>query len=101
LIGFYFHRKSASDAAAKAFITNRIGDAGFILGMFFIAWLCGSLRFIDVTAFAREHAATLFGNPYVTAALCCSSSEPAASRRSFRLRLAARRHGRSLRRSRL
>ncbi len=68
LIGFYFHRKSASDAAAKAFITNRIGDAGFILGMFFIAWLCGSLRFIDVTAFAREHAATLLGNPYVTAA---------------------------------
>jgi NADH-quinone oxidoreductase subunit L len=68
LIGFYFHRKSASDAANKAFITNRIGDAGFILGMFFIAWLCGSLRFIDVTAFAREHAATLLGNPYVTAA---------------------------------
>jgi len=68
LIGFYFHRKSATDAASKAFIVNRIGDAGFILGMFFIAWLCGSLRFIDVTAFAREHAATLLGNPYVTAA---------------------------------
>jgi NADH-quinone oxidoreductase subunit L len=68
LIGFYFHRKSASDAANKAFIVNRIGDAGFILGMFFIAWLCGSLRFIDVTGFAREHAATLLGNPYITAA---------------------------------
>jgi NADH-quinone oxidoreductase subunit L len=68
LIGFYFHRKSASDAANKAFIVNRIGDAGFILGMFFIAWLCGSLRFIDVTHFAREHAATLFGNPYVMVA---------------------------------
>jgi NADH-quinone oxidoreductase subunit L len=68
LIGFYFHRKSATDAASKAFIVNRIGDAGFILGMFFIAWLCGSLRFIDVTAFAREHASTLLGNPYVTAA---------------------------------
>src|SRR5208283_2809599 len=40
LIGFYFQRKSASDAANKAFITNRIGDAGFILGMFFIAWVC-------------------------------------------------------------
>ena len=68
LIGFYFQRKSASDAANKAFIVNRIGDAGFILGMFFIAWMCGSLRFIDVTGFAREHAATLIGNPYVTAA---------------------------------
>ena len=52
LIGFYFQRKSASDAANKAFIVNRIGDAGFILGMFFIAWLCGSLRYIDVNHFA-------------------------------------------------
>jgi len=68
LIGFYFHRKSASDAANKAFIVNRIGDAGFILGMFFIAWMCGSLRFIDVTGFAREHAASLMGNPIITAA---------------------------------
>ncbi len=34
LIGFYFLRKSASDAGKKAFIVNRIGDAGFILGLF-------------------------------------------------------------------
>jgi NADH-quinone oxidoreductase subunit L len=68
LIGFYFQRKSASDAANKAFIVNRIGDAGFILGMFFIAWLCGSLRFIDVTGFARLHAASLMGNPILGAA---------------------------------
>jgi NADH-quinone oxidoreductase subunit L len=53
LIGFYFQRKSASDAANKAFITNRIGDAGFILGMFFIAWIFGSLRYTDVTNIAR------------------------------------------------
>ena len=67
LIGFYFQRKSASDAANKAFIVNRIGDAGFILGMFFIAWLCGSLRFIDVTAAARSgHFA--IGDPFITAA---------------------------------
>jgi len=31
LIGFYFHRKSASTAANKAFIVNRIGDAVFLL----------------------------------------------------------------------
>ena len=67
LIGFYFHRKSASDAAAKAFIVNRIGDAGFLLGMFFIAWYLGSLRFIDVTAAARSgHFA--IGDPIITAA---------------------------------
>jgi NADH-quinone oxidoreductase subunit L len=67
LIGFYFHRKSASDAAAKAFIVNRIGDAGFLLGMFFIAWYFGSLRFTDVTTLARSgHFA--IGDPIITAA---------------------------------
>src|SRR5208283_5025817 len=67
LIGFYFHRKSATDAGNKAFIVNRIGDAGFLLGMFFIAWYMGSLRFIDVTAAARSgHFA--IGDPIITAA---------------------------------
>src|SRR5262249_7779019 len=33
LIGFYYERNSASTAANKAFITNRVGDAGFILGL--------------------------------------------------------------------
>ena len=67
LIGFYFQRKSASDAANKAFIVNRIGDAGFILGMFFIAWYLGSLRYIDVNAAARSgHFA--IGDPIITAA---------------------------------
>ncbi|MGA7944319.1 MAG: NADH-quinone oxidoreductase subunit L [Candidatus Sulfotelmatobacter sp.] len=67
LIGFYFHRKSATDAGNKAFIVNRIGDAGFLLGMFFIAWYLGSLRFIDVTAAARSgHFA--IGDPIITAA---------------------------------
>ena len=67
LIGFYFQRKSASDAANKAFITNRIGDAGFLLGMFFIAWYMGSLRYIDVNLLARSgHYA--IGDPIITAA---------------------------------
>jgi NADH-quinone oxidoreductase subunit L len=67
LIGFYFHRKSASDAAAKAFIVNRIGDAGFLLGMFFIAWYFGSLRFTEVTAIARSGHFSI-GDPIITAA---------------------------------
>src|SRR6476660_948921 len=54
LIGFYFHRKSASTAANKAFIVNRIGDAGFLLGMFTIAWYFGSVRFTEVTHLARS-----------------------------------------------
>jgi NADH-quinone oxidoreductase subunit L len=67
LIGFYFHRKSASDAAAKAFIVNRIGDAGFLLGMFFIAWYFGSLRFTEVTQMA-ESGRFAIGDPIITAA---------------------------------
>jgi NADH-quinone oxidoreductase subunit L len=67
LIGFYFHRKSATDAGNKAFIVNRIGDAGFLLGMFFIAWYFGSLRFIDVTAAARSGRFAI-GDPIITAA---------------------------------
>ncbi len=67
LIGFYFHRKSASDAANKAFIVNRIGDAGFIMGMFFIAWYMGSLRYIDVNAAARSGHFQI-GDPIITAA---------------------------------
>src|SRR5215468_1188462 len=67
LIGFYFQRKSASDAANKAFIVNRIGDAGFILGMFTIAWYMGSVRYIDVNAAARS-GHFLVGDPLITAA---------------------------------
>jgi NADH-quinone oxidoreductase subunit L len=67
LIGFYFHRKSASDAADKAFIVNRIGDAGFLLGMLTIAWYFGSFRFTEVTQLARSgHFA--IGDPVITAA---------------------------------
>ena len=67
LIGFYFHRHSASTAANKAFIVNRIGDAGFLLGMFTIAWYFGSVRFTEVTHLARSgHFA--IGNPIITAA---------------------------------
>jgi NADH-quinone oxidoreductase subunit L len=67
LIGFYFHRKSASDAAAKAFIVNRIGDAGFLLGMFFVAWYFGTLRFTDVTHIAHSGRFAI-GDPIITAA---------------------------------
>src|SRR6202007_2364721 len=67
LIGFYFQRKSASDAANKAFIVNRIGDAGFLLGMFTIAWYMGSVRFTDINAMARSGHFQI-GDPVLTAA---------------------------------
>ncbi|MFQ6008883.1 MAG: NADH-quinone oxidoreductase subunit L, partial [Candidatus Zixiibacteriota bacterium] len=49
LIGFWFEKKSASDAGKKAFIVNRIGDFGFLLGMFMIFWSVGSLDFRTVS----------------------------------------------------
>jgi NADH-quinone oxidoreductase subunit L len=45
LIGFYFLKKSASDAGKKAFIVNRIGDFGFMLGMFLLFRTFKSLDF--------------------------------------------------------
>ena len=68
LIGFYFQRKSASDAANKAFIVNRIGDAGFLLGMFFVAWIFGSLQFTKVTELARAGHFSPETLAYITAA---------------------------------
>ena len=54
LIGFYFVRKSASDAGMKAFIVNRIGDAGFLLGVMLLAVTFGTLNFSKVTEAARS-----------------------------------------------
>ena len=48
LIGFYFEKKSAGDAGKKAFVVNRIGDAGFLLGMMLLFAHFGSLRFEEV-----------------------------------------------------
>ncbi len=54
LIGFYFHRKSASDAGNKAFIVNRIGDAGFLLGVMLTAVTFGTLDFQGITEAAHS-----------------------------------------------
>jgi NADH-quinone oxidoreductase subunit L len=62
LIGFWFEKQSASDAGKKAFIVNRIGDAGFVLGMFLIWMTVGSVDFRAVAAAVAqlpvEHAWT-------------------------------------------
>jgi NADH-quinone oxidoreductase subunit L len=54
LIGFWFEKHSATSAGMKAFIVNRIGDAGFALGMFLIYTTFGSLDFRTVMAHAAE-----------------------------------------------
>src|ERR1700726_56899 len=58
LIGFYFLRKSASDAGKKAFIVNRIGDAGFLLGLFLMLGALGTIQFTEIApAIAAGHFA--------------------------------------------
>jgi NADH-quinone oxidoreductase subunit L len=70
LIGFYFQRHSASTAANKAFIVNRVGDAGFLLGMLTIAWYFGSVQYTAVNHLARSgHFA--IGDPVITTACLC------------------------------
>src|SRR5262249_61708048 len=48
LIGFYFHKKIAGDAGQKAFVVNRVGDAGSVLGMLLMLLLLCSLPFTDL-----------------------------------------------------
>jgi NADH-quinone oxidoreductase subunit L len=54
LIGFWYEKQSASDAGKKAFIVNRIGDAGFLVGMFLVFVTFGTLDFRTVMAAAGE-----------------------------------------------
>ncbi|NJC89029.1 MAG: NADH-quinone oxidoreductase subunit L [Desulfuromonas sp.] len=55
LIGYYFEKKSAGDAAKKAFVMNRVGDFGFLLGLFTIFWTLGSkhnvwtINFVEIS----------------------------------------------------
>lgn len=45
LIGFWYEKRSAADAAKKAFLTNRVGDFGFLLGILTVWGVLGSLNF--------------------------------------------------------
>src|SRR6202521_3446112 len=56
LIGFWFTRDSAASAGKKAFIVNRIGDFGFLIGLFLIIQHFGSLNFTQVFAQVRPIA---------------------------------------------
>ena len=62
LIGFYFLRKSAADAGKKAFIVNRIGDFGFMLGMFLLFRTFKTLDFVPLFAQATTLPADALGH---------------------------------------
>jgi NAD(P)H-quinone oxidoreductase subunit 5 len=48
LIGFWFDRKAAADACQKAFVTNRVGDFGLLLGILALYWSTGSFEFAEI-----------------------------------------------------
>src|SRR5438270_5523503 len=52
LIGYYTDRKEAGDAAKKAFITNRVGDWGFVLGIMLTFFLTSSLGHGSISFFS-------------------------------------------------
>lgn len=60
LIGFWYHKESANNAAMKAFIVNRVGDFGFALGIFGLFYLVDSIQFDDIFAAAPVLAETQF-----------------------------------------
>jgi NADH-quinone oxidoreductase subunit L len=68
LIGFWYEKSSAADASKKAFITNRIGDFGFLLGILLVWATLGSLNFQDLATRVGTHAKE-FGAIATTAGL--------------------------------
>src|SRR5665213_3856047 len=56
LIGFWYKKPTASAAAIKAFVVNRIGDFGFALGIMTTFWMFGSIRFAVIFPAVAAHA---------------------------------------------
>ncbi len=67
LIGFWFTKDSAASAGKKAFIVNRIGDFGFLIGLFLMIEHFGSLNFTDVFSKVQPLSAETSGAGLLTA----------------------------------
>ncbi|MDQ2754102.1 MAG: NADH-quinone oxidoreductase subunit L [Actinomycetota bacterium] len=61
LVGFWFERNSAAVAAKKAFVTNRVGDIGFMIALFLMFGQFGSFRYADVLTPLMGNGAHLAG----------------------------------------
>lgn len=70
LIGFWFHKPAAAAAAKKAFVVNRIGDFGLLVGMFLIWTTFGSLNFSDVLDAPEKLAAVMAAQPERISVIC-------------------------------
>ncbi|MDE3161920.1 MAG: NADH-quinone oxidoreductase subunit L [Acidobacteriota bacterium] len=69
LIGFYYQKNSAADAGKKAFIVNRIGDFGFLIGIFLLLANFGTLTFSEIAA--KLAAAPAWQGGILTAIALC------------------------------
>jgi len=69
LIGFWFSDEAKAAAGMKAFITNRIGDAGFLLGMFIIFVTFGTLSFSEINLLSVNSMELSWGAPLTLATL--------------------------------
>ncbi len=84
LIGYYFDKKEASDAAKKAFVTNRIGDWGFVLGIMLTFMLSGSVSFFTKTTAggtvtsAFQYFANLPAEPFTWGAIIAGGATSVA-----------------------
>ena len=61
LIGFWFEKATAADAAKKAFLTNRLGDFGFMLGILMVFAVIGSLNFATIQTKLTDNTVVLGG----------------------------------------
>ena len=69
LIGFWFSDKEKAAAGMKAFVTNRIGDAGFLLGIFLLYVSFGTLDFSNILSLLPASVETSWGGPATLACL--------------------------------
>jgi len=58
LIGFWFKKPTASAAAIKAFVVNRVGDFGFVLGIITVFWMFGTIQFAELFPMIADRAGT-------------------------------------------
>ena len=61
LIGFWYKKPSANAAAIKAFVVNRVGDLGFMLGIFGVFWLFGTVSIPEILAAAPNKVGSSIG----------------------------------------
>ena len=71
LIGFWHHKESAVEASLKAFLVNRVGDFGFLLGIAVLLMFFGTLDYVETFTLANQvNGQTIFGDISVNTVIC-------------------------------